>query len=149
MNRSDIIDVLGISRRTTFNKQKRACAYGFPLSAFNRGGRPTDSERSERSSVTADTDTGEADGQQRLDAVPDKDPDSLGRTETWGAADSESEAQSTGVDDRRGSQTASDDVGSEELQAHLQEAIDALRDVNEVCSWNGLKSRTALENSLV
>jgi len=44
----------------------------------------------------------------------------------------ESEAQSTGVDDRRGSQTASDDVGSEELQAHLQEAIDALRDVNEV-----------------
>lgn len=131
-DRSDIIDVLGISRRTTFNKQKRACAYGFPLSAFNRGGRPTDSERSERSSVTADTDTGEADGQQRLDAVPDKDPDSLGRTETWGAADSESEAQSTGVDDRRGSQTASDDVGSEELQAHLQEAIDALRDVNEV-----------------
>jgi len=96
-DRSDIIDVLGISRRTTFNKQKRACAYGFPLSAFNRGGRPTDSERSERSSVTADTDTGEADGQQRLDAVPDKDPDSLGRTETWGAADSESEAQSTGV----------------------------------------------------
>jgi len=76
-DRSDIIDVLGISRRTTFNKQKRACAYGFPLSAFNRGGRPTDSERSERSSVTADTDTGEADGQQRLDAVPDKDPDSL------------------------------------------------------------------------
>jgi len=51
-DRSDIIDVLGISRRTTFNKQKRACAYGFPLSAFNRGGRPTDSERSERSSVT-------------------------------------------------------------------------------------------------
>jgi len=57
-DRSDIIDVLGISRRTTFNKQKRACAYGFPVSAFNRGGRPTDSERSERSSVTADTDTG-------------------------------------------------------------------------------------------
>jgi hypothetical protein len=37
-DRGAITTVLGISRRTTFNKHKRACAYDFPLAALDRGG---------------------------------------------------------------------------------------------------------------
>jgi len=49
-DRTAIINVLGISRRTTFNKHKRACAYDFPLTcsivvAGRREMRVTDSKR--------------------------------------------------------------------------------------------------------
>ena len=79
------MDVLGISRRSAFNKVKRAYAYDFPLNAFSRGGRPTvetcnqghDEER-----ATAKGNVG--DEQQRLDDVTDED---LGRVETCGCSD--------------------------------------------------------------
>ncbi len=125
----DVTDVFGISRRTTFNKVKRAYAYEFPLSAFNLGGRPTDSERSERSSDKTDTVEDGSDEQQRLDAVPEQDPNSLGRTETWGTT--ESEVQSSELnEDAVGHSVSGDDV-DDDLRAHLQEAINALQEVDQ------------------
>lgn len=85
-DRQKIIDVLGISRRTTFNKVKRAYAYDFPLDAFSRGGRPaSDADHAESAEDTTehDVDGTSDDSQQRLDAVRSDSPD-LGRTETWG-----------------------------------------------------------------
>jgi hypothetical protein len=130
-DRSDIIDVLGISRRTTFNKKKRACAYAFPLSAFSRGGRPTDSERSERSTTVTDTTAGASDEQQRLDAVTEQDPDSLGRTETWGTPESNpgSRLPDGSVEDT--DQAVSESGADEELRVHLQHAISALQEVDK------------------
>ena len=130
-DRSDIIDVYDVSRRTTFNKSKRACAYDFPLSAFSRGGRPTDSDRSERKLATTDTVEDDSDEQQRLDAVPDQDPDSLGRTETWGVTEitPENRPANESVDDT--GQAVSENGADEELRVHLLQAIDALQEVNE------------------
>ncbi|GGL64381.1 HNH endonuclease [Halocalculus aciditolerans] len=133
-DRSDIIDVLGISRRTTFNKQKRACAYDFPLSAFSRGGRPTDSERSDHSATGADTATGESDEQQRLDAVTDQDSEPMGRTETWGAPEPAPEPQSADEDVEDAGQPVSRDRADEGLRVHLQQAIDALQEVDDTLS---------------
>nr|WP_241432307.1 HNH endonuclease signature motif containing protein [Halogeometricum borinquense] len=133
-DRSDIIDVLGISRRTTFNKKKRACAYAFPLSAFNRGGRPTDSERSERSTTVTDTTAGASDEQQRLDAVAEQDPDSLGRTETWGTPEPDLETGSSDESVEGAGQTVNESDADEELRAHLQHAISALQEVDKTLS---------------
>jgi len=130
-DRSDIIDVLGISRRTTFNKRKRACAYDFPLSAFNRGGRPTDDGRSERSTVTTDTSAGESDEQQRLDAVAEQDSDSLGRTETWGTPEQDHETQSSDENVEDAGEAVSERGADDELRVHLQHAIDALQEVEQ------------------
>lgn len=130
-DRSAIVDVLGISQRTTFHKEKRACAYDFPLDAFRRGGRPTGNERSTRSADTPDTPADERKEQQRLGDVPDEEPESRGRTETWGPAESEPEAQSTSAENSRASPLVGDDDEDGELQAHLQQAIEALHEVSE------------------
>jgi hypothetical protein len=129
-DRNHIIDVFDVSRRTTFNKQKRACAYDFPLSAFNRGGRPTDSDWSERSPTTTDTGKEDGDEQQRLDAVPDQDPDSLGRTETWGTTETTPEAGTSNESVEDTDQAVSENGAEEELRVHLQHAIEALQEVN-------------------
>jgi len=129
--RSDIADVFGVSLRTTFNKQKRACAYDFPLAAFSRGGRPPDSDRSERSSDTTDTPVEEGDEQQRLDAVPEQGPDSLGRTETWGVPESGPETQSSDGGAEGTDHAVSKTDGGAELRVHLQQAIDALQEVKQ------------------
>ena len=133
-DRSDIIDVLDVSRRTTFNKHKRACAYDFPLAAFSRGGRPTDSDRSERSTTATDKTAGERDEQQRLDAVTEQDPDSLGRTETWGTPEPgpDSRPSDENVEDTDQSVSESDADG--ELRVHLQHAISALQEVDKTLS---------------
>ncbi|WP_178915464.1 HNH endonuclease [Natronomonas gomsonensis] len=128
-DRSDIIDVLGISRRTTFNKRKRACAYDFPLSAFNRGGRPTDAERSERNTAGTDTAT-EDDEQQRLDAVADQSAESLGRTETWGTTETTHETSSSNGSVESTDQAVNENGADDDLRVHLQQAIDALQEVN-------------------
>ncbi len=130
-DRSHIVDVLGISRRTTFNKKKRACAYDFPLSAFNRGGRPTDNERSERSAAATDAAAGEPDEQQRLDAVADRSSDSLGRTETWGETEPEPESQSSDLSGEPAGRGVSNGGVDDDLRIHLRQAIDALQVVDE------------------
>jgi hypothetical protein len=132
-DRSDVINVFDVSRRTTFNKQKRACAYDFPLAAFNRGGRPTtDGERSERSATATDTAAGESDEQQRLDTVTEQDPDSLGQTETWGTPDPNPETQSPDKNVEDAGQTLSGNSADDELRVHLHRAIDALQEVEQV-----------------
>ena len=130
-DRSDVIDVLGISRRTTFNKQKRAYAYDFPLSAFSRGGRPTNDDPSNRSSATTDTTAGENDEQQRLDAVAEQDPDSLGRTETWGSPEPNAETRASDGSLEDTDQAVRENGADEELRVHLQHAIDALQEVEQ------------------
>ncbi len=80
VDRRVIMDVLDVSRRSTFYKQKRARAYDFPLDAFNRGGRPA---------IDTEPKSG---GQQHLDAG-DEVPEELQPVETWGT-ESESEDRS-------------------------------------------------------
>lgn len=81
-NRNDVIDVFDISRRTTFYKKNRACAYDFPLEAFSRGGRTTDDDRKDSSTTAAGTTKGETEARQRLDAVSEQELGSLRPTET-------------------------------------------------------------------
>lgn len=128
--RNDIIDVFDVSRRTTFNKQKRACAYDFPLAAFNRGGRPPNSERSERGHATSDTGEDDSDEQQRLDAAPEQDPDSLGRTETWGATETTPESEPSNESVADTDQAVSENGADDELRGHLRDAITALQEVD-------------------
>ncbi|WP_135807230.1 HNH endonuclease [Halorussus marinus] len=125
-DRSNITEVLGISRRTTFNKVKRAYAYDFPLDAFGRGGRPTGS-RPEQSTATAEH---ESDQQQRLDDVAEQESIDLGRTETWGTPKSNSAADVSRDSDSRSGRPGDDDRMSDELRAHLQEAIESLQEAN-------------------
>ncbi|ELY39827.1 HNH endonuclease [Natronorubrum tibetense GA33] len=129
-DRSAVTGVLGITRRTTFNKAKRAYAYDFPLDVFGRGGRPSQDTQSEQD-VSEEVATDESDDQQRLDAVAEGEDESLGRTETWGTPESESTVQSTDVNEQRTDPVASDGSGSNELREHLQQAIDALLEVDE------------------
>jgi hypothetical protein len=49
--RSYVTEVRDVSRRTTFNKEKRACAYDFPLDALDRGGRLGKPQRSNQRSA--------------------------------------------------------------------------------------------------
>ncbi|WP_238476975.1 HNH endonuclease [Natranaeroarchaeum sulfidigenes] len=128
--REKVTDVLGITRRTTFNKVKRANAYDFPLGAFSRGGRPAKDTRSNLDGPQ-EPPTDESDGQQRLNAVAEGEDDSLARTETWGVAEAESTVQSDDANGQRTDQVASDGTDSNELREHLRQAIDALEDVNE------------------
>jgi len=107
------------SRGTTFNKQKRACAYDFTLSAFNRGERPTDSGRSERNPTTTDTGKDDGDEQQRLDAVPEQDPDSLGRIETWGRLRPPPKRGASNESVEATDHAVSENGAEEELRVHL------------------------------
>ncbi|WP_436903564.1 HNH endonuclease [Halovenus halobia] len=75
VDRNTVSTVFDVSRRTTFNKEKRARAFDFPLEAFSRsrGGRPaadtTPSQNATVASVSAETEDETTDGtaQQRLD----------------------------------------------------------------------------------
>ena len=127
-DRSNIIDVLNVSRRTTFNKHKRACAYDFPLSAFSRGGRPTEQSKPGQDGSTSAGDAGEDAGQQRLDSVADPGADGRGRTETWGRPESPPDSLSTGADEVQASDVRNED---DELRARLEDALTTLQEVSE------------------
>ncbi|MFA9518462.1 HNH endonuclease [Halopenitus sp. H-Gu1] len=125
-DRHMITEVLGVSRRTTFNKEKRAKAYDFPLEAFyNRGGRPTGIDRETDESSDGDTSRSRSDDkQQRLDRIADSDASSNGRTETWGSV--ELDVESSVEEDI---DAASDAVQRQDIDAvkrALREALDAL-----------------------
>lgn len=129
-DRSAVTDVLGISRRTTFNKIKRAYAYNFPLDAFSRGGRPSGETAPDQNAPPDETPVDESDEQQRLDTIAEGEDESLGRTETWGTPESESKMQGNS-NGKRTDQVVSGGSGSNELREHLQQAIDALQEVDE------------------
>ncbi|WP_435180517.1 HNH endonuclease [Halorussus sp. AFM4] len=126
-DRRAVMDVLGISRRSTFNKVKRAYAYDFPLDAFSRGGRPTDDSRPKRDTQATKN---ESDKQQRLDDVADQEDGSLGRIETWGTPESNTDEPGVHDGDLRNGRSADDDGLSDELRRHLQQAIDSLQEAN-------------------
>ncbi len=131
VDRQKVMDVLDMSRRTTFNKAKRANAYDFPLDAFSRGGRPPDDERSEPSTATTDTTQGEPDAQQRLDAVPEQHPDSLSQTETGETTEPTPETRASDRGVETAGQAMSENGADDDLRVHLQNAIDALQEVEQ------------------
>lgn len=124
-DRSTIADVLGVSERTTWNKQKRANAYDFPLEAFRRGGRPSMSDTQERSSTRSDVTKEEVEEQQRLDTGNNEDVSgTLGRTETWQAVNGEPEEQDEVTGDEQS------DAGTQRIQERVQEAVTALQKID-------------------
>jgi 5-methylcytosine-specific restriction endonuclease McrA len=129
-DRSAVTAVFGISRRTTFNKVKRAYAYDFPLEAFERGGRPTnDVEQPAQPSTGDDVDAeSDADGQQRLDGV-DSDGDDLGRTETWGQSDATTDEETT-LEMHRDDDAQSPGDDTADIHRELQAAIEALEAID-------------------
>lgn len=88
-DRRAIMGVLGVSRRSTFYKEKRARAYDFPLDAFNRGGRPP----------TAPREPGSGDGGQQGVASEDDVREELQPVETWGTDDESQECEWEQVSD--------------------------------------------------
>jgi len=133
-DRRAVMNVLGISRRSTFDKVKRAHAYDFPLDAFSRGGRPTDETCSRGNDVEPDaakTDAG--DEQQCLDDVADED---LGRVETWGHSDGTTGTTGTvaGSDDDASASgpTESEAIPkNDDLHRKLRTAIESLEAADE------------------
>ncbi|MFA9503764.1 HNH endonuclease [Natrinema sp. H-ect1] len=125
-DRTAITDVLGISRRTTFNKHKRACAYDFPLDVFNRGGRPSEEESDgQQPETTAAQQSDAADTQhQRDDADDDLEP-----METWGTSETRP-AAATGPD-QAGEADTSRETPPRDVHREVQTAIDALEDLAE------------------
>ncbi|SDF96829.1 hypothetical protein [Halorientalis regularis] len=117
-----------MSRRTTFNKHKRACAYAFPLDAFNRGGRPTDDTHSEQPSVTSETTEDGSDEQQQLDVVADQSPESGEETGVVEESEAASGAHDVGGEENAG---GGGENAAAEVRARLQRAIDALQEVED------------------
>jgi len=128
-DRSDVTDVFGITRRTTFNKAKRAYAYDFPLDVFGRGGRPREDTRAEQS-VSEEAAMDESDEQQRLDDMSEGADDSFGRTETWGTPEPDPDEQTARNGDQQDKRSVVEDDVSEELRTHLQQAINSLQEIN-------------------
>jgi hypothetical protein len=119
------MDVFELSRRSTFNKEKRAYAYEFPLDAFSRGGRPTEDARGEATASRDDLDDDD-DGQQRLVEVADEGGDAAGT----GDAVTVTAGEGADVDasrDQDAEQAAPDADETAVLQEHLQEAIESLQ----------------------
>ena len=123
-DRDAIMDVLDVSRRTTFHKQKRAYAHDFPLDAFRRSGNGGQHPAGEATSETEPTtDADDVDEQQQLDAVVEDDKDGA-QTEPVGLRESEQEGQNDSDDG-----TASD-KGNVVVREQLQTAITALQRIN-------------------
>ena len=122
-DRSDVTAVLGISRRTTFNKTKRAYAYDFPLEAFSRGGRSAGGETRKQSGAECSSDAEVKDGQQRLDTVDDDgDADLVFRKIDGSAVMAE---EMSGDDDGWSQKSDMDEV-----HRKLRAAIEALNEID-------------------
>lgn len=124
-DRQDIMEVLDVSRRTTFHKRKRACAYDFPLAAFRRSGDggqhpagETTSDAAEEATSSPETEAAE---QQQLDTVSDDEADTV--------HDGDDQHEPSQQDDGSDGETPS--AGSDaELQEQLETAIAALQRIN-------------------
>jgi len=124
-DRSTVMDMLGVSRRTTFHKYKRACAYDFPLNAFSRGGRPRQEDEAQRNTAALD----EAADQQRLDAVSDQDTAASGTGDAGDERDTDAAQRDVTGAVADGGEAASAAPGDDKLRTHLQQAITALQEI--------------------
>ncbi len=131
-DRSDIMDVFDVTRRTTFHKEKRAAAYDFPLAAFSRGGRPTEAEESIRDSNVVDSSITEDDDQTQRVTDTTLAPDEEDQTETWGTTETDPDTRTLSdrveAADHSGSETESN-ADDEELRMRLQAVFNALEKV--------------------
>lgn len=126
IDRPDVIDVLDVSRRSTFSKHKRACAYDFPLDTFSGKGRPRKGTGPEQPTLTTEAPTDDSDDQQRLDTVAEQETeqnDGDGMNESPPARPG-----GTGAD-RPDGDDSPDPVAESKVQRRLQEAIAALKEV--------------------
>lgn len=124
--RQAVMDVFELSRRSTFNKEKRAHAYDFPLDAFSRGGRPTTDSRSEEANCRPEQLPGDG-GQQRLGDVDDDEGDAAEDADNESVAAGEADGQEVNSDGQQAGRTAGGDDRTAELKAHLQRAIESLQ----------------------
>lgn len=128
-DRDAIMAVLGISRRTTFYREKRAHAYALPLDAIDRrnGGRPPADDAGDGSDATGSDNPTESvgDGQQRLDTVADgRDQGTATAVDATEQTTGESPAEQEQQDKRSSS-------GQAEVQDHIRQAITALQTLEE------------------
>ena len=128
-DRDAVMDVLDISRRSTFYKEKRARAYDIPLAAIRKrgGGRPlTDAVSDEDDAETpAERPESPGDAQQRLDTVADGSGD-----DAVTAVEGTEETAGESLDDReqRDPQSSGEQP---EIREHVQQAIAALQTLDE------------------
>ena len=132
-DRSDIIDVFDVTRRTTFHKEKRAAAYDFPLDAFSRGGRPTNAERSQRDADAPGSTVEAENGEKQRDVGSEQGSGEVGRSETWGVSDAapatRTLSERVSAAEHTVSETGGDD--DEALRVRLQGVLDALQEVQD------------------
>lgn len=128
-DRDAVIDVLNVSRRSTFYKEKRARAFDIPLAAIQKrgGGRPLTDDAGQEDDAADAPDLPEAAGeaQQRLSVVAD----GRGQDDATGVNKPE---QPTGesLDEReQGDDQVSDEQS--EIREHIQQAIAALQALDE------------------
>ncbi|WP_246998017.1 HNH endonuclease [Halosolutus gelatinilyticus] len=129
-DRTAVTDILDMSRRSTFYKEKRGRAYDFPLDAIHRrGGRPAaDADADEQGGVSRASDEAESSSgaQQRFDTGGDRQQ----RTATDGGDDGEGDEAADS--DGRGVPVSVTPEGEwTETQECVQQAIAALKQVDE------------------
>jgi hypothetical protein len=135
-SRQTVVEAFGIARRTSFYKQKRARAYDFPLDAFDNDAQTSP----DTTAMTASGSPSAAEipaGQQRLDTLTDavtsagdgtRDADGAASVPTRElVADDESDS----VAEEQPVVASSSSEGDAQLRAHLQQAINALEEVNK------------------
>ncbi|MDS0276579.1 HNH endonuclease [Halomicroarcula sp. S1AR25-4] len=119
-DRDAVADVIGVVERTTWNKEKRAKAYAFPLDALDsRGGRPPDDADAGDSATDVPGADGDADAetQQRLDAVE-------GEGESGVLSDG-------GEADQESTEEDGEDISWSEAKTQLQQTIEALEELEK------------------
>jgi hypothetical protein len=118
-DRQEVVNVLEVSRRTTFNKVKRAHAFDFPLDAFKKDGQPADSDRSESDTTETPPDN---EDQQRLDTVADQQPSPADQPDARDYTDTRSANADAGNPD---------DTTDTDVSAQLAHALAALQEVHK------------------
>jgi hypothetical protein len=128
-DRDAVMDVLDVSRRSTFYKEKRARAFDIPLAAIQKrgGGRPLTDDASEEDDAADAPDLPETagDAQQRLDTVAD----GRGQEETTGSGKPDQTiGESLDEREQRDGQSSGE---QREIQNHIQQTIAALQAIDE------------------
>lgn len=123
-NREVVTDVFDVSRRTTFHKEKRARAYGFPLDAFRRGGNGGQHPAGSAAGEVASTSESVDDAQQQLASGGEgTDAEGLGSVVA-----SDASAQQERVDTDGGAPMDGDDAA---VHQQLRMVIAALQQVTD------------------